>query len=482
MSIEKSNSTIKIDISGRRLSIIVFSLFSSWMLSFAFQGQILYSLINQFQLNLEVLIFSSIGAHFGGLFICGLYIRSINAAKKWIIGSSIFSMMISSIFFFPSSVFWIVAIIMMGFISGNFIGAWGFFFKRFTPKHERIKTAADVLIYSNILMILIDVISFYSSPRIGLGLAMIFLMAAFLFAFLLPVDLEEGTNTVSQISEPMKKSWCIFKPLLFLNLFIVIITINSGLMYQVFNPAYSHLEKLTIWYWAVPYIVALIIMRNLPKKTNRTYILYIAIAMIGFSFILFLTSSHTTGNYLLVNTLMLGACGIYDLFWWSILGEMLEFHHNPARIFGIGLSANVLGVLLGSVIGTIINSRGLQSTNLTMLALGIVLISYVILPPLHKSLSILMADHTYLKSFYNQPIGVKREEIEAFTRFENLSERESQVATLLIQRKTYKMIGEELFISENTVKYYVKNIYSKYHVQSRAELIDNIVKIKNTEK
>ncbi len=62
-------------------------------------------------------------------------------------------------------------------------------------------------------------------------------------------------------------------------------------------------------------------------------------------------------------------------------------------------------------------------------------------------------------------------------RFENLSERESQVASLLIQRKTYKMIAEELFISENTVKYYVKNIYSKYQVQSRAELIETIVKI-----
>jgi DNA-binding NarL/FixJ family response regulator len=33
------------------------------------------------------------------------------------------------------------------------------------------------------------------------------------------------------------------------------------------------------------------------------------------------------------------------------------------------------------------------------------------------------------------------------------------------------MIAGELSISENTVKYYVKNIYSKYNIQSRAELI-----------
>ena len=93
------------------------------------------------------------------------------------------------------------------------------------------------------------------------------------------------------------------------------------------------------------------IMRNLPRKTNRTYILYVAIAMIGLSFIGFMTLDHTAAGYLVVNTLMLGACGVYDLFWWSILGEMLDFHGNPAIILGAGLSANVLGVLLGGIIG-----------------------------------------------------------------------------------------------------------------------------------
>ena len=52
-------------------------------------------------------------------------------------------------------------------------------------------------------------------------------------------------------------------------LFVVVITINSGLMYQVLTPAFSHLEWLTSWYWAIPYIVALYIMKNLPRKTSR---------------------------------------------------------------------------------------------------------------------------------------------------------------------------------------------------------------------
>lgn len=81
--------------------------------------------------------------------------------------------------------------------------------------------------------------------------------------------------------------------------------INSGLMYQVLNPAFAHHEWLVSWYWALPYIVALYIMKNLPQNTNRTYILYVGISMIGLAFIAFMTVEPSAGAYLLVNTLML---------------------------------------------------------------------------------------------------------------------------------------------------------------------------------
>jgi len=74
--------------------------------------------------------------------------------------------------------------------------------------------------------------------------------------------------------------------------------------------------------------------------------------MIGLSFIAFMILDRSALSYIVVNTLMLGACGVCDLFWWSILGEMLDLSANPAKIFGIGLSANVVvGVLIGGLIG-----------------------------------------------------------------------------------------------------------------------------------
>jgi hypothetical protein len=60
-------------------------------------------------------------------------------------------------------------------------------------------------------------------------------------------------------------------PLILLCLFVFIITINSGLMYQVINPAFEHLTGLVSWYWAVPYIAALIFMRNLSSYESKAF-------------------------------------------------------------------------------------------------------------------------------------------------------------------------------------------------------------------
>lgn len=53
-----------------------------------------------------------------------------------------------------------------------------------------------------------------------------------------------------------------------------------------------------------------------------------------------------------------------------------------------------------------------------------------------------------------------------------LSPREGEIALLLIKRTPYRQVSEELFISENTVKTHVRNIYRKVDVSSREELLE----------
>lgn len=473
MVAREKNRALSVNISEGRLSIVVHSLFSSWLLAFLFEGQILYSLAKAYDLSINGMVFGAMAAVFTGLTLCGFLVKTKKMAKGLILCTCIFCMAATAVFFFSPSILWMLAIIASALLSGGCVAAWSCYFKSGTPKNERIKTAADVLVYSNILMILLNMAAIHLAPNLGLALSILMLGIAFLFALGLPVD---GTGSLPLGSGRRDNSLSIVKPLAFLYLFIMVITINSGLMYQVLNPAYAHLQWLTSWYWALPYIAALIIMRNLPQRTNRAYILYVAVAMMGFSFIGFMSLGRSALDYLVVNTLMLGACGVYDLFWWSILGEMLDFTENPAKVFGIGLSANVLGVLLGGFIGNAITSAGVQNPNSTLLALAVVCVTLTILPPLHKHLYLLLKDHAYLTVMLEMPRSGQDRISRRIGQLGNISERESQVISLLLQGKTYRIIAGELFISENTVKYYVKNIYSKLNIQSRTELIDIMLK------
>lgn len=456
-----------INLNERTRSILVHSLFSAWMLAFLFEGQILSSLADYYgSPSPKEIVFGGTAAIFLGLLLGGTLIKSKRATKNLFLCSYFYFIAVSLFFFFSPSALWTIGVITGSLLAGGCVAAWGYYLKSSTPKKERIKTIADMLILSNLLMILLNLTAIYVSPLAGLALSIVMLVAAFLLAMKLPA-LDAASPATSEQNESVKS---LARLLIFLCLFITIITINSGLMYHVLAPAYDHLKWLTSWYWAVPYIAALYAVRNLPKKINRTHILFVAIAMIGLSFIGFMTLGRSAASYLIVNTLMLGACGVYDLFWWSILGEMLDFHKNPAKILGFGLSANVLGVLLGGVSGSAITLADVQGHYPTLLALTVVCVTLALLPPLHKHLSSLLTDHAYLTAFsgtaLEQDSGIDR------TAFEGLSRRESDVATRLLQGKTYRAIASELYISENTVKYFVKNIYSKLNIQSRAELID----------
>ncbi|ELR68941.1 Two-component response regulator [Fulvivirga imtechensis AK7] len=59
-----------------------------------------------------------------------------------------------------------------------------------------------------------------------------------------------------------------------------------------------------------------------------------------------------------------------------------------------------------------------------------------------------------------------------------LSARETEVLELLSKGKSYSMIAQELFITKETAKSHIKNIYSKLQVNSKSEAIAKATKEK----
>jgi LuxR family maltose regulon positive regulatory protein len=72
-----------------------------------------------------------------------------------------------------------------------------------------------------------------------------------------------------------------------------------------------------------------------------------------------------------------------------------------------------------------------------------------------------------LDAMPREPARGKTERVE-----EGLSDRELQVLGLLAAGQTYKEIGQQLFLSLNTVQFHVKNIYGKLQVNKRGQAVD----------
>ena len=56
-----------------------------------------------------------------------------------------------------------------------------------------------------------------------------------------------------------------------------------------------------------------------------------------------------------------------------------------------------------------------------------------------------------------------------------LSIRETEVLKKLCEGQNYKVIADSLFVSGNTVRMHIKNIYKKLHVHSRGEAVKKAI-------
>lgn len=59
---------------------------------------------------------------------------------------------------------------------------------------------------------------------------------------------------------------------------------------------------------------------------------------------------------------------------------------------------------------------------------------------------------------------------------EQISPREQEVLGLLVQGLNYRQIAEQIFISPETVRNHIRNIYEKLHVHSRSEAVSKAIK------
>lgn len=454
---------------NRTRSIIAFVCFTAWLISFPYEGAVLYALLARAGADVSFWVIAAIVSHLAGLVACFLFVRSLSGARRMLLAASAVCLLGTGLFFLPAVALLKSALLVVSFFAGLFISAWSFFFRAYTPSGHRMDTVAKTLAYSALIMIFINLCAGYVSLWLALGLCMLLLAVAFVFVF--RTDPRQDAAPVPAAQHSSAEPVAFLQPLASLIVFIFVITINSGLMFQVVLPAFDGLGLVSDIYYAVPYIAMILAVNRVSKKVNQAFVLYFAIAMLGFAFIAFAALNRSVWSYLVVNTLLLGACGVFDLFWWSILGELLDFDRNPARLLGLGLGANVAGVLAGILLSSLPLFSG-TGVAPALLGMTVVCIALVLLPPLHKQLSSVLQKNTFLVTLSALPPLQQRATVARVGSIAGLSERENEIAMLLLKGYPYKLIASRLYISESTVKTHVQSIYNKLDIHNRTELIE----------
>ncbi|MBS1658957.1 MAG: response regulator transcription factor [Bacteroidetes bacterium] len=69
-----------------------------------------------------------------------------------------------------------------------------------------------------------------------------------------------------------------------------------------------------------------------------------------------------------------------------------------------------------------------------------------------------------------------RKQTPAINELENLSDREKQILECLVEGMSYKMIAAHCKIAIDTVRFHIRNIYEKLHVNSKGEAITKAIR------
>ncbi|MEE9432408.1 MAG: response regulator transcription factor [Melioribacteraceae bacterium] len=106
---------------------------------------------------------------------------------------------------------------------------------------------------------------------------------------------------------------------------------------------------------------------------------------------------------------------------------------------------------------------------------------------LHKSVSpeeLINAIRVAIKGGSPMSPQIARKVLKSFHRYkpqydeDHLTKKEEKILNLLSEGKSYKTIAKELSLTVNGVNYYIRSIYKKLHVNSRAKAVSEGQKLK----
>lgn len=206
-----------------------------------------------------------------------------------------------------------------------------------------------------------------------------------------------------------------------------------------------------------------LLLAGIINDYKRQFGAFACIAALAFPFILLcLTFSPTYSFYLWILGYVF--TGFYAVYRVIVFSDIADRTPNGLFLAPLGLMFGRLGDALGAIIGVSLSDT---RTVLVFTGAGFFIIT------------IIVCFFAFLKLYVTVPAATKEHSMSAeeklanYTIYHDLSVREKEVLPLIIEGLTNSEISNILFVSENTIKFHVKNILKKTGCSNRRELLRN---------
>lgn len=362
-----------------------------------------------------------------------------------------------------------ILFVLMGVASAAYILGWILPYSLFLNGPHRTSFMALVIIKSNVIYLLFNLATgFLPVEMIMIGLAIPLIGAAVASARI------DKINPAVPIPRPHDNQKFSAAFLVLLCLFVFGVFLSGGLMYSIIHPTFSSFADVSLIFRSAPYILVLILLLWKATRSNDQFIVYLGISLLGLSYVFFALLADSFAGYLITESLIQSAFAILDLFLWVLLADFALFYGHPYRVFGWGLFANVGAVVAGGFVGVYLWQLGdIYIFFTALIAMGAIFLSLVVVPPLFKGMEERSVSPEEAKKENGETDWeeILEQMVEQVPGTQPLTPREKEIAKLLLQGNTNKEIASFLFISDNTLKTHIRNVYRKLEVSQKRELL-----------
>jgi DNA-binding CsgD family transcriptional regulator len=427
--------------------ILSYGFFLGWMLSFPYNGPIYEYLSYWYNFSGEYYPLAYIGVPIVFLVFFGV-IKSRETYPKRLTIYSLVVCFAGNLLLFFGVTYWYIIFTFMGIASVLFVIGWSYFFTISVSYKDKIKVMGFTIVLGNLVLYLINIMVKLGFETYAMNSLLVVLSLSLLASNFL--TFEKSYDYAFDTSKNIKKLIILIAAILFL------INVNDGLSSKLIEPLFMEIEEHIIFYKRIPYIMAIIILVVFSDKLSHLSSFYIAIFLLGMSNVALMVLGINELGFYVNETMLQWGLGIGDLFIWTVVGHVGHLYGRPYKITSFALISLLTSVFLGRILGIIFSSSPDGGLYTIAVSFTTVFVTILIIPNLFDTID-------------REVVKIK-EENKFEKKVNTLTEREIEIYNLLIKGKKNHEIAEELYITDNTLKTHLRNIYKKLNVAGKKEL------------